>query len=31
MKGGETSLLGQDVLRQFGKVEIDGDRMILRS
>lgn len=30
LKGGEISLLGQDVLRQFDKVEIQGDRMILQ-
>jgi aspartyl protease family protein len=28
--GGRMSLLGQDFLRQFDKVEIEGDRMILR-
>jgi hypothetical protein len=30
LKGGEMSLLGQDVLHQFAKVEIEGDRMILQ-
>jgi aspartyl protease family protein len=30
LKGGEISLLGQEVLRQFDKVEIEGDRMVLR-
>lgn len=29
LRGGEMSLLGQDVLRQFDKVEIEGDRMVL--
>lgn len=30
LSGGETSLLGQDFLRHFKRVEIDGDRLILR-
>lgn len=31
LKGGNMSLLGQSFLAKFGKVEIAGDRMILRS
>ena len=31
LSGGETSLLGQDFLRHFKRVEIDGDRMVLSS
>lgn len=31
LKGGNMSLLGQSFLSRFGKVEIAGDRMILRS
>lgn len=31
LKGGNMSLLGQSFLARFGKVEIAGDRMILRS
>ena len=31
LKGGNMSLLGQSFLAKFGKVEISGDRMILRS
>ncbi|MEO6433115.1 MAG: TIGR02281 family clan AA aspartic protease [Sphingomicrobium sp.] len=31
LKGGNMSLLGQSFLAKFGKVEIEGDRMFLRS
>lgn len=30
LNGGQMSLLGQNFLQQFDKVEIDGDRMVLR-